>query len=147
MKLRFFLNFEPNPPSVTHQEKSVRVVRGKPVFYMPQRLADARTQFAAKLKQFAPAKPFTSPFRLDVTWMFTPPKALKDAHFPRWKDTKPDLDNLQKMLQDVMTECGFWKDDALVCLMTIAKIYCAPGERHGVLIGIDDDFCKNGGGR
>ena len=31
-----------------------------------------------------------------------------------YKATKPDTDNLQKMLKDVMTEVGFWKDDALV---------------------------------
>jgi len=32
-----------------------------------------------------------------------------------WKTTKPDTDNLIKMLKDCMTTAGFWKDDAIVC--------------------------------
>ena len=32
------------PPTVTHQEKQVRVVNGKPKFYEPQELKTARSE-------------------------------------------------------------------------------------------------------
>ena len=130
MRLCFFLNFEPSPPTVTHQEKKVRVVKGKPFFYMPPELASARALLAAKLKPFAPPTPWDGPIHLGVSWAFCRPKSAKSA----WKTTKPDTDNLQKMLKDVMTECGFWKDDALVCSENIEKIYHAPDEKHGILV-------------
>ena len=133
MKLCFFLNFEPNPPTVTHQEKKVRVVNGRPMFYMPPELANARALLAAKLKPFAPPRPLDGPIHLGVSWAFTPPRSVRVKE-PTWKTTKPDTDNLQKMLKDVMTECGFWKDDALVCSETVEKIYHSPDEKHGILI-------------
>lgn len=40
-----------------------------------------------------------------------------------WKVTKPDTDNLQKMLKDCMTEAGFWADDAQVCDEIIQKFW------------------------
>jgi Holliday junction resolvase RusA-like endonuclease len=129
-KLVFLLQFEPNPPTVTHQEKKVRVVKGKPIFYMPAELAAARSLLAAKLKPFAPATPIEGPIHLGVSWAFTRPKSVKGD----WKITKPDTDNLQKMLKDVMTECGFWKDDAQVCSENIEKIYRNADEKHGILI-------------
>ena len=77
------------PPTVTHQEKQVRVVNGKPKFYEPQELKAARA----------------------TTWCF-PRGKHKDGEY---RITKPDTDNLQKLLKDCMTTVGFWKDDALVC--------------------------------
>ena len=129
-KIVFFLQFEPNPPTVTHQEKKVRVVKGKPIFYMPAELAAARSLLAAKLKPFAPETPIEGPIHLGVSWAFTRPKSVKGI----WKTSKPDTDNLQKMLKDVMTECGFWKDDAQVCSENIEKIYHNADEKHGILI-------------
>lgn len=129
-EIRFFLNFEPNPPTVTHQEKKVRVVNGKPVFYMPPALANARAILAAKLKPFAPKEPLDGPVALSVSWTFSRPQSALST----WKTTKPDTDNLQKMLKDVMTECGFWKDDALVCSEYVEKIYHEADEKHGIMI-------------
>lgn len=127
---RFFLNFEPNPPTVTAQEKKVRVVNGKPVFYMPESLRSAYAELTVKLAKFAPEKPYTGPLKLECAWVFTPPRGTKGD----WKITKPDTDNLQKMLKDVMTRCGFWPDDALVCYEGVMKCY-APAP-HGIHIAI-----------
>ena len=40
------------PPTTTHQEKQVRVVNGKPVFYEPEDLKAARMKLTAYLGQF-----------------------------------------------------------------------------------------------
>ena len=137
-EISFFLNFEPNPPTVTHQEKKVRVVRGKPVFYMPPELANARALLAAKLKAFAPPAPWNCPIKLCTMWIFSFPRYERVTETPRWKITKPDTDNLQKMLKDVMTECGFWKDDALVCVESVEKMCLPPGKMHGIAISISN---------
>lgn len=129
---QFFLNFEPNPPTVTAQEKKVRIVNGKPVFYMPARLQAAHAELSAKLAKFAPPVPFAGPLKLECAWVFTSPRGAKGM----WKTTKPDTDNLQKLLKDVMTRCGFWKDDALVCHEGVMKCHAPARERHGIHIAI-----------
>ena len=45
-----------------------------------------------------------------------------------YRITKPDTDNLNKMLKDEMTKLHFWKDDAQVCLEIIEKFWAlTPG--------------------
>ena len=58
------------PPTVTHQEKQWRVVKGKPVSYEPPRLADARQKLRAHLAGHRPAEPFRSGVRLIAKWCF-----------------------------------------------------------------------------
>lgn len=118
----FFL--EGNPPTVTHQEKKVRVVNGRPRFYEPEALKSARATFAAQLRHHCPAAPLQGPVRLYVRWQF-PRGRHKDG---AWKTTRPDTDNLQKLLKDCMTDAGFWKDDAQVVEEECRKIWSdAPG--------------------
>lgn len=140
-RIAFFLNIEPQPPTVTHQEKKVRVVKGKPFYYDPPELKNARALLTAKIAKYRPAEPWDCPIQFCIRWIFRIPDSQarkKDAPRERWKTTKPDTDNLNKMIKDVMTDCGFWKDDALVCREIIEKKEYAPGEKHGVLISITD---------
>lgn len=99
------------PPTVTHQEKQVRVVNGKPKFYEPQELKAARSKLEAYLAQHKPDQKYAGPVELVSIWCF-PRGGHKDGEY---RITKPDTDNLQKLLKDCMTTVGFWKDDALVC--------------------------------
>ena len=34
---------------------------------------------------------------------------------------RPDVDNIQKLLQDVMTEIGLWDDDSQIWKLTLVK--------------------------
>ena len=52
MRLEFFLPMR--PPTATHQEKQVRVVNGKPVFYDPPQVLDARAKLTAHLSSHRP---------------------------------------------------------------------------------------------
>lgn len=47
------------PPTVTHQEKQVAVVNGKPRFYEPAELKAARAKLRAHLGRHRPAIVFT----------------------------------------------------------------------------------------
>ena len=61
------------------------------------------------------------------------------------KGTRPDLDNLQKLLQDIMCKLGYYKDDSLITDLIIKKRW----HRHSGLIiqikeveTIDNDLNK-----
>ena len=123
MKIQFFLPMI--PPTVTHQQKKVHVVNGKPVHYEPARLAAARSKLTSELWKNRPDRQLRGPVRLMVKWCFP----VKSKHTDgEWKITRPDTDNLQKLLKDCMTDVGFWKDDAQVCSEIVEKFWAAvPG--------------------
>lgn len=65
-----------------------------------------------------------------VKWYFP----LSGGHYNgEYKTTKPDTDNLQKALKDIMTKLGYWKDDALVVSEVVEKFWA---ERPGIFIHI-----------
>lgn len=107
------------PPTVTAQERAIRIEHGKPSVYEPQRLKDARAKLEAHLAGHQPVAPLVCGIRLIVRWYF--PR----GHHPNgaYRLTRPDTDNLNKMLKDCMTRLGFWRDDALVASELIEKFW------------------------
>lgn len=97
------------PPTATAQEKQVRIVNGKPIFYDPAPVKDAKKLLIGHLILHKPDKPIEGAVSLTTLWLFPKGKSHKNGD---WRVTKPDTDNLQKLLKDCMTKCGFWKDDA-----------------------------------
>lgn len=118
------------PPTVTAQEHKVAVKNGKPIFYDPPEVKNARAKLLAHLAPFAPEKPFNCAVRLIVKWGF-PRGKHKDGE---WRTTKPDTDNIQKLLKDCMTECGFWRDDCLVASEICEKFWA---DTAGIFIRIE----------
>lgn len=111
-------------PTVTHQEKAIHVVNGKPIPYEPAELKAARAKLEAHLAQHVPEQPYTSAVQLLTKWCF-PRGKHKDGS---WKTTKPDTDNSIKLLKDCMTKLGYWRDDALVASEITQKFWAAiPG--------------------
>lgn len=129
MVIEFFMPMI--PPTVTHQEKKVHVVNGKPVMYEPPELQEARAKLATHLSKHKPDKPYTSGVRLVVKWLF-PKGKYKDGEY---RITKPDTDNLQKLLKDCMTVVGFWKDDALVASEICEKFWA---EMSGIYVRVEE---------
>lgn len=114
------------PPTATAQQKGERVVGGYIHHYKKKNVAAAEAILRDALLPYVPAEPIADqPIWLTVRWMFPYPKSAR-KHQPgwsRWKITRPDTDNLNKLLKDVMTDMGFWKDDALICQEIICKMY------------------------
>ena len=108
-----------DPPTCTHQEKQVAVIKGKPVFYDPPEVKAAKQKLIGHLAKHRPKERYESGVRLLTTWCF-PKGRHRDGEY---RITKPDTDNLQKMLKDCMTMCGFWKDDALVASEFVEKFW------------------------
>ena len=121
------------PPTVTHQEKQVRVVNGKPVFYEPAELKNARAKLTSFLARYRPqlGMSYTGPVELVTKWCF-PRGRHKDGEY---RITKPDTDNLQKLLKDCMTDVNFWKDDAQVAREITEKFWA---EIPGIYIRIEE---------
>lgn len=131
MTNEFFMPMEKVPTS-THQLKQVRVVAGKPQFYEPPAVKDARAKLTAHLATHRPAAPATGPLTLHVKWCFPVQGKHTDGEY---KATKSDLDNLAKQLLDVMTTLGFWKDDAQVACLILEKFWAS---RPGIYIRIEN---------
>lgn len=127
------------PPTITHQERKVKVVDGTPHFYEPTRLKDARRDFTECLylrktnvvKRHPNTLPLQGPIRLTTKWIWP-----GDSNHPdgAWKTTRPDTDNLIKLFKDCMTRCGFWKDDAQVCSEITEKFY---GATPGIYVKVE----------
>lgn len=119
------------PPTKTHQMKKIRIVSGKPIFYEPDELKAVRTKLQAHLGQHIPAVKYTGAIRLITKWCY-PKGKHKDG---QWKTTKPDTDNMIKMLKDVMTDLGFWTDDSLVASEITEKFWA---DIPGIYVSIED---------
>lgn len=117
--IEFFLPMK-KIPTTTHQQKKVTVRNGKPQFYEPESLKNARDKFTSLLAQHVPPDKIDGPIRLTVKWLF--PK-IKGSYNGQYKTTKPDTDNLQKLLKDCMTELGYWNDDAQVASEIVEKFW------------------------
>lgn len=117
MIVEFFMAI--NPPTVTHQEKQVAIRNGKPVFYEPAELKAARVKLKDYLWKHRPEQELTGALRLTTKWCF-PAGRHGDGEY---RITKPDTDNLQKLLKDCMTATGFWKDDAQVASEIVEKFW------------------------
>ena len=114
------------PPTATAQQKGEQIIGGRIHHYKKKNVRQAEAILRDALLPYVPAEPITdAPISLWAIWMFPYPKSAK-KHQPgnaRWKITRPDTDNLNKLLKDVMTDMGFWKDDALICNEFIEKMY------------------------
>lgn len=126
----FFMMMK-NVPTVTHQEHKVAVVNGKPVFYDGSELKAARQKLMDHLARFVPDKKYEVGIRLIVKWCF--PRGRHQNG--EYRITKPDTDNLQKLLKDCMTVCGFWQDDALVASEICEKFW---SDVPGIYIRIEE---------
>jgi Holliday junction resolvase RusA-like endonuclease len=122
----FFMALD--PPTATQQEKKIGVRNGKPYTYPDERWEKARDTLWAHLEPHRPSKKIERPraVMLDTTWCFP-----KGDHIDGEPHTdKPDTDNLEKGLKDIMTKLGWWDDDCQVFSSHTTKIYSRiPGIR------------------
>jgi len=107
-------------PTVTHQQKKVRVIHGKPQFYEPDELKETRAMFMELLAPYAPNEPMDGPLRLTTKWLF--PK-IKGTTNGQYKHTKPDTENLLKLPKDCMQELGFFVNDSRVASEITEKFW------------------------
>lgn len=130
-QLTFVLDIE--PPRATAQEKQITWKNHKPIFYAPAKLKVAKKLIIDALNNYKPDKPFTTACKLTTIWVFSSKSKRKEFEL---KATKPDTDNLQKMLKDCLTKCGFWQDDALCAIEHCEKRWS--NKCRGILIQLQE---------
>lgn len=127
MEIQFFLPMK-DIPTITYQEKQVHAVKGKPFFYEPEKLKVWRSKLTGLCLPYA-TEPMKGAVQLVTKWIYP----LGDHKEGEYKITKPDTDNMIKLLKDCMTKCGFWKDDAQVASEITEKFY---GSKVGIYIKV-----------
>jgi len=120
------------PPTVTAQEHKVTIKNGKPVFYDTPEIKDARSKLISYLSQHKPETPYSVGVRLIVKWLFPSKGKHKNGEY---RITKPDTDNLQKLIKDCMTKCGYWTDDSLAASEIVEKFWA---DMPGIFIIIQE---------
>lgn len=128
MKDTFFLMMK--IPTVTAQEKQINKKTG--TLYNPSKVEDVKEKYLAYLDKFKPDRLFSPPISLRICFMFHSDK----VDHPTLKITRPDTDNMLKLLKDCMTKKSFWKDDSHVAMEMTSK-YWVPGP-EGILIEVEE---------
>lgn len=121
---------------------------GHAATYNPSNADDWKACIAAAVKESLNGRTdltmpiFTGPTRVDCTFFFPRPK----AHFrkngsirldaPVYHIAKPDRDNLDKAVLDLLTQKQILADDKQVCAGLIQKLYAAQGQAAGARIHI-----------
>lgn len=118
MRIEFFMAMV--PPTITHQAKKLTVKNGKAITYNSPELNAAREKLKAHLARHVPQRPMMGPVWLGVKWCFPAGVSHQDGEY---KISKPDTDNLEKALKDVMEDLGFFNDDAQVASEHVEKFW------------------------
>lgn len=127
------INVVCDPVTATSQQKGIRVLRkmfgGTKVLHYKKKTVEAAEKMLYYLfAKYRPQRPFSGPIEVCLNIAF-PKRAcdLKAKHVVP-HTTRPDLDNLSKMILDVLTKLGFWHDDSKVTSLYAHKCYSAsPG--------------------
>ena len=125
------------PPSITAQQKRVRVVRGKPVFFHGAKMREEAATWAGLLQPHQPPAPLDGPLALSLRFVYPHLKSAKktDVHRLLPKITKPDAGNVAKHLEDVLTRLRFITDDARIADLRVQKFH-GPEAEVGIRIQI-----------
>lgn len=95
----------------------------------------AGRELAGLLRHSTPTAPFGGPLRLTVTFCMPIPKRRHEGQRDGAPHaSRPDIDNLAKLVLDVLSRLRWWHDDAQVSELRAGKFY---GERPGVHVRID----------
>lgn len=127
--MKFYVRMDEVPKTTAQQKKFSTKTK---TFYKTSKIKQSEYLLARALSGKQPRKTYDTPIELSVTWLFPHTKKSKDGER---KGTRPDLDNLQKLLQDIMCKLGYYKDDSLITDLKVKKRW----HRHsGLIIEINE---------
>jgi len=125
-------------PKATPRIKAFR--RGKFTKIMtPDTADDWKAMVAITATPYLPQTPITAPIFCAITLIFPRPKRLcrkKDPSGLIPMPSKPDRDNCEKAILDILTNIGMWRDDSQVFAGAVEKYYHAKYGKPGAYIKI-----------
>lgn len=130
----------PGKPRAQQRPRAVQTLTGKVRVYDSGNANDWKAAIAGCSRSKRPAAPLPGPVGVELRFFFARPRRLWPARHPDGAVpcvAKPDLDNLEKPVLDVLTREGWWRDDAQVCSLSSSKHYAArAGAGAGVMVGV-----------
>lgn len=121
------------PSNVTYQSGTRQRRFGKGTYKTPE-LKTVEGHYAACLIPHTPPKPLDGPLCLwiDFVWPWRKSEPKKNTLAGRkYKDTQPDLENMEKTLIDMMERCRFFHNDAQIASKCTTKRW---GDYPGITI-------------
>lgn len=119
----------PDFPNGQYQQKRASFRGGKPRFYEAGNLKQARADYMAFFKAQAEKciwdLPLEGPVWIDMQFNYLSRSKKQTGE----KTTRPDCDNLAKLVLDCLQRSGWIKDDAQVTHLCITKKY-SPASRY-----------------
>lgn len=89
-------------------------------YFKSARLQQTEDFYMQELGMHAPTHPYKGAISLSVDFdYYTPTKKRRGT----WKTSRPDVDNVVKLLIDCMTKLGFWEDDSQIARLRVSKRY------------------------
>lgn len=138
--LAFFVQGNPRPQPRTKARAFKVGEFAKAQVYDPGTAADWKKRVWDEAWKVRPEPRLEGPCRVELRFVFARPEKLcrlRDPlpEFPH--DRKPDVDNLAKVILDVLTEQGWWRDDGVVAQLSVTKWWnekCSGTFGVGVLV-------------
>ena len=120
------------PPTSTHQANLRVMKRRTGQFFVGKMKNNKISKWVDGVRPYLiqgkPDKPMDGPVRCYIRLYYTAPKYLLrkiDSCKTIVKTTKPDVDNVVKVILDELTKCGYWVDDNQIWCITIEKYWSA----------------------
>lgn len=134
--MTIYFELEQNPKG-TAQMKGTAFQGGRIHHYEKKEVRELRNLyhhkiFTALYKHKTLSPKYEGAVSLSVVFNY----AIKDKK--KWghpKTSRPDCDNIVKLLLDVMTDLQFWNDDAQVAKLEVRKLYA---EKPSIWICVDE---------
>ena len=126
-ELSFTINC--NPPKHTAQGGK-RILKTKDGRFFIGKKSDSKAQqteneLLMMLYPYRPEKPLEGALKLKIKWVypFRKSEPKKNRQGELLCCTRPDIDNLCKLLFDIMTRLGFWLDDSQIADLQFTKCW------------------------
>lgn len=134
MRIEFFVPFPVKP-----KNKVAHVIRGGKIAAFPDQKVFKNAQSLASLcMPYRPEKPIEGPVM--VRYLFKSRKPVSRKKSDHRKDTRADLGNLIKQMDDVLCECGFFKDDSQIWSYgNSCKVWSLTDNDLGVYVVVDSE--------
>lgn len=117
------------PPKHTAQASN-KILKTKDGKYFIGKKSDSKAKqtqndLISLLYPYRPQKPLEGALKLEIKWVypFRKSEPKKNRGGELYCYTRPDVDNLCKLLFDVMTRLGFWLDDSQIADLHFVKCW------------------------
>lgn len=137
--IEYFMPLDPQGLP-TAQQKGAIYRNGRIMFYEKSKVKSARAEIVhLLLEKFAMHTLDFDAYNVTMVYVYRP-ASIRKKDFGRPKTTRPDVDNLTKLILDAISDSHIaWKDDGQVSTLLLRKRYADCDEEPYIYIRIEED--------